>query len=455
MDPKIFKSYDIRGIYPEEINEDAAYRISRATVKFLGAKSIAIGRDVRESSEPLFEALANGITDEGCDVVDIGLASTPQLYFASWRLPVDGAISLTASHNPPEWNGMKINRKNAEPVGGSELQELRQIAEGDFEDSAEQKGAIIPVEIADEYTDYIASFFTAGVDAEQKEIAVVADTANAMGVLELPVFERLNKNIAIYPMFDDLMNPFSAHEANPLKVETLVELQEKVVALGADLGLSYDGDADRVGFVDEKGEIVSMDLITALVAQEVLREHPGATILYDLRSSTSVKEIIEENGGVAKECVVGHAHIKKQLRKDNGIFAGELSGHYYFAENSLAEASTLAAIYIINRLFASGKKLSELVAEVKRYYHSGEINFEVSDSKKILKALEEKYGKMPGAVVTHLDGLKISFLEHGKMGWWFNVRTSNTEPLLRLNLETKTPEMLAEKTEELRGVIGG
>ncbi len=446
---KIFKAYDVRGIYPEEINEEIVYKIGRAFVEFLNAKKIVIGRDIRESSPTLFEELKKGITDAGADVYDLDLATTPMLYFASGKLDVDGGIILTASHNPGEYNGMKFCRAKAVPIGeNSGLLDIKEIVSNDnFKNNVEEKGKVIPTDIKEKYLDYFSSFLNIG----DKKFKLAIDTANAMGILELEIYKKFPQNFTLFTLYDDFNSSFPNHEANPLKTETLQELQEKVLSERADLGIAYDGDADRVGFVDEQGKIIPMDLITGLIAKIVLEKNPGANILYDLRSSMSVKEVIEENGGTAHECRVGHALIKKQMREENAIFAGELSGHYYFEENYKAEAGSLPAIYLLNLMAETGQPISELVKDIKRYYHSGEINSEVSDKGAVISALKEKY---QDGIITELDGVKISFWNKEKGSrWWFNVRPSNTEPVLRLNLEADNEELLEKKKDELLAII--
>ncbi len=444
MNHKIFKAYDIRGIYPDELDGKTAYEIGRAVVEYLQAKNIAIGRDARNSSPLLFAELSRGIIEAGGNVMDLGLATTPLVYYASHEEGMDGSISLTASHNPPNWNGMKITSKDAVPLGGnSGLKEVEVIALSEKTEKAPVFGKIISYHLLNKYQKHFGSFWNLG----DKKFKVVIDAANAMGVLELPIYDLVSKNISVSKLYCDLDHAFDCHEANPLKTETLDELCKKVMRENADLGIAYDGDADRVGFIDENGAIVPMDFITAILSAPILEKYPKATVLYDLRSSMSVKEEIEKNGGKAVECKVGHANIKKQMREENAIFAGELSGHYYFKENSYAEASTLAAIFLMNRMAETGKKLSELTAEVKKYHHTGEINNTVSDAPKIITKLKERYND---GTLSELDGIKISYPD-----WWFNVRSSNTEPLLRLNLEAKTKEMMEEKSAEVLHLITG
>jgi len=444
MNRNIFNSYDIRGIYPSDIDEDAMYRIGRATAQHFSLKNVAVGRDVRESSPSLFKELVRGLTESGADVVDLGLTSTPMVYFAASRLPVDAVISLTASHNPGEYNGMKLALAGAVPVGLSTgLSEIRDLAiAGEFA-PAERVGTVTEEDIKPDYCSYFASFAELG----DRKFQVVVDSANMMGVLELPIYEELAMNVSVTNIWNDLEHPFVCHEANPLKTETLDELGAKVRETGADLGMAYDGDADRVGFVDERGEIIPMDLMTALIAREILRKKPGATILYDLRSSRAVREIIEEHGGTAIECPVGHANIKRLMRESGAVFAGELSGHYYFEENSIAESSTLTAILLLNLMAESGEPVSKLVAETHRYFHSGEINSETENKDAVLEALRKRYAD---GKTTEIDGIKVEYPT-----WWFNVRASNTEPLLRLTLEAETAEAMEEKKTELLGVIRG
>lgn len=443
MDSSIFKAYDIRGIYPDQLNGAAAYKIGRAIAQYTAAKKVAVGMDMRTHSSEIKEAMLKGLTEQGADAVDIGLVSTPMLYFASWKLDVDAGVMITASHNTAEWNGLKMCKKGAVPIGeGDGMEEIRDLAlEGKFKQSAHIGSITQHADLKEEYFAYVASFFQKGTSQKK----VVFDFANSVGALDKELYDALKEDIDSTYLFSELDGSFPNHEANPLKTETLRELQEKVLATGADLGVAYDGDADRVGFVDEKGEIVPMDFMIALLGKEALKKNPGATILMDLRSSNAVKEALEEAGATVHRCRVGHSLIKRQMRAEGAVFAGELSGHYFFQENAKAEMTTLAVVTVLNMLSETGKSLSELVAELKKYSHSGEINSEVADKEAVLAKLKEKYadGKLD-----ELDGIRIDFAD-----WWFNVRASNTEPKLRLNLEAKTAQLMEEKKTELLALI--
>ena len=440
--PEIFKAYDIRGIYPKEIDRKTAYNLGRALITFTKAKTVAVGKDIRISSDTMEEELIRGLTDQGANVIKLGLATSPLVYNASGKLDVELGVIITASHNPAEYNGFKLCRQNAVPIGeGSGMEEIKALTiNGNFND-VEKKGTVTTSEsIKGELHEYIAGFF---VPNGKKKIVI--DFANAMGILDRPVYEMLKEYIEPIYMYDEYDGTFPNHEANPLKTQTLVNLQKKVLKEKADLGISYDGDADRVGFVDEKGEVVPMDFITALIAKEMLKKHPGGLVLIDLRSSNAVREFIEAAGGRVDLCRVGHSLIKKQMREEDAIFAGELSGHYYFKENFNAELSTLAIIMIINLMNESGKTMSELVQKLKKYHHSGEINSVVKSKEKVFLKLKEKYrdGRL-----NELDGVRIDF-----DNWWFNVRASNTEPKIRLNLEAKTEKLMTKKRDEILKII--
>ena len=433
----IFKAYDIRGIYPEQLNAQIAEKVGRALVVFLKAKKIVVGRDMRPHSQPLFEALAKGITLQGADVIDLGLCSTPQSYHANGKLGADGSVMITASHNPAEWNGFKLCRKEAVPIGGnSGIADIEKMVSLDKWPAAERTGKIIPYSIAEEYASFLRSF--ARID---RKLKVVVDYANAMGSYEIKGIEPF---FDIIPLYKELDGTFPNHEANPLKTETLSAICAKVRETGADFGAALDGDADRCGFIDNKGEIIPMDLFTALIAQDILSEGP-ATILYDLRSSRAVRECIEENGGKAIMSRVGHAFIKAQMRETGAVFAGELSGHYYFKENFVAESQGLAMVKLANLLCAKNKPLSELVAPLRKYYSSGEINSKVADPASVLARIREKYAD---GNLFQLDGISSEYPD-----WWLNVRSSNTEPLIRLIVEANEKKLMEEKRDEALALI--
>ena len=434
----IFKAYDIRGVYGKTLTDDLALRIGRAFATFLKCKKVVVGRDMRPHSKPLFDAVARGLTMHGADVIDLGICSTPMSYYANGKLNADASVMITASHNPGEWNGFKICRERAIPISGATgIQEIERICNSeDYAKPAAKAGRVSTYDIGPEYIAHIRSFADI-----RRPLRIAVDYANAMGIVEGRVFNGLAK---IDPLFDTLDGTFPNHEANPLKLDTLEPLQAKIRAGKHDFGIAYDGDADRAGFVDEKGNIIPMDMITALIAETILAKEKGP-IFYDLRSSWAVKEVILENGGKPMMSRVGHAFIKQQMRDAKAIFAGELSGHYYFRENYYAESSSLAALYVANLISQSTKPLSELIKPIQRYFGSGEINSEVHNVEAVFKRLRQKYGD--GKVI-ELDGLSIEFAD-----WWFNVRPSNTEPLVRLNLEAKTRDLMVQKRDEVLGLI--
>ena len=334
----IFKAYDIRGVYPADINADIAEAIGRAYIEFTGAKKVVVGRDMRPHSQPLFEGLSRGMLAQGADVIDLGLCSTPMSYFANGTLKADGSVMITASHNPGEWNGFKLCRANAVPISGATgIMDIQKIAEAKSWKKCDRPGKLSSYDIAPEYGKFLRSF--AKMD---RKLKVVVDYANAMGLYEIAGITDL---FDIVPLYDTLDGTFPNHEANPLHLATLDAIRAKVKEVGADFGAAFDGDADRCGFIDDRGEIIPMDLFTALIAQDILSNGP-ATILYDLRSSRAVPECIRENGGKAIQSRVGHAFIKAQMRENDAVFAGELSGHYYFKQNFTAESQGLAMIKI-------------------------------------------------------------------------------------------------------------
>jgi len=346
----IFKAYDIRGIYGEELKDDTAYQIGKAFATFLNCRKVVVGRDMRPHSAPLFENLARGLTELGADVIDVGVVSTPISYFGNGRLGADASIMITASHNPGEWNGFKMCREQAIPISGATgIKDLEKIVQsGSYAPPAARPGSISAAAVTDDYVRHIRAFADI-----KRPVKIAVDYANGMGIVEGHVLRGLN-NLSIDPMYDTLDGTFPNHEANPLLEETWHALQQKVRAGNYDFAIAFDGDADRCGFMDEKGNIIPMDMITALVAKMVLAKNKGAAIYYDLRSSWAVKEVIEENGGRPMMSRVGHAFIKQQMREANALFAGELSGHYYFKENYFTESSSLVALYVANLVSQSG-----------------------------------------------------------------------------------------------------
>jgi len=436
----IFKAYDIRGIYGKDLDEEIAYKIGRAFATFLGCKKVVVGYDMRPHSKPLFDAVARGLTEQGADVIDLGMCSTPMSYFANGFLGADAGMIITASHNPGEWNGTKLCREQAIPISGATgIADIERIVnEESFAPKAETPGKITEKSVLDDYISSIRKHAHL-----QRPVKIAADLANSMGILESEVLKGL---IEMDTLFDDYDGTFPNHEANPLKHDTYAALQEKMRAGNYDFGVAFDGDADRVGFTDEKGEIIPMDIITALIAKDLLATEKGV-IFYDLRSSWAVKEVIEENGGTPMMSRVGHAFIKQQMRDNNAIFAGELSGHYYFRDNYFTESSSLAVICVANIVSAADKPLSELIKPIMKYYASGEINSTVEDAPAVIEKLKAKYSD---GNMFELDGVSVEFDD-----WWFNVRMSNTEPLIRLNLEAKTREKMEEKRDELLALIRG
>lgn len=435
----IFKAYDIRGVYGKTLNEDLAEKIGRAFVTFLGCRTVAVGRDMRPHSAPLFDALARGMTLQGAEVLDAGVCSTPISYFANGSLGAEASIMITASHNPGEWNGFKLCRAQALPISGETgIADLERIVrDGAFAPPAAVAGRVRPVSVADAYARHVRRFADLA-----RPVRIAVDYANAMGIVEA---RALPEQIEIVPLFDTLDGSFPNHEANPLDAHTLDALRERVRAGGVEFGVAFDGDADRAGFVDERGEIIPMDLMTALMARSLLRGSPGATVFYDLRSSWSVPEVIRESGGVPRMSRVGHAFIKQQMREANAVFAGELSGHYYFRENYFTESSAMAVLFVANLVSRSSGPLSELVRPMRRYVASGEINSKVEDTAAVFARLEAAYGS---GRFLRLDGLSVEFEDA-----WFNVRASNTEPLIRLNLEAKTAPRMERLRDEVLALI--
>jgi len=438
---RIFKAYDVRGVYPEELNEDIARRIGWAFAEFTRSPALVVGRDCRVSSPSLAAAFTEGAADRGVDVVDIGLATTDMLYFASGRLDMPGAM-FTASHNPPRYNGIKLCRAGAAPVGAdSGLDEVRDLAAKESPSPVPAHGTVTTKNLVEEYIDHVLSF----VDAEQMApLTVVADAANGMAGLVLPaIFERLPAKLV--GLYLDLDGTFPNHPADPIQPENQADLKRAVLEHSADVGLAFDGDADRVFLVDERAQGVSGSLVTALVAEAMLEREPGAKIVHNLICSWVVPEVVREHGGQPIRTRVGHSFIKKVMADTGAIFGGEHSGHYYFRDHFRADSGLIAALFVLQRLSERAMPLSQLLAPYRRYEASGEINSEVADQ---ADALERVAAAFSDGRQDRLDGLTVEFED-----WWFNVRPSNTEPLLRLNVEARTKELLEEKTNRVLSVI--
>jgi phosphomannomutase len=436
----IFKAYDIRGIYGSTLTDKLAVDIGRALVTFLKCRKVVVGYDMRPHSPGLFKALCEGLTLQGADVIDIGLCSTPMSYYANGSLGADASVMITASHNPGEWNGFKLCREQAIPISGATgiMEVERIVMTGAFAPAAARRGSVTQHDIKAAYGAHVCK-----VADLKRPVRIAVDFANSMGIVEAVCLEGLMDMTRLY---DTLDGGFPNHEANPLKVDTLEALQETVRKGGYDFGVAFDGDADRAGFVDEKGDVVPMDMITALIASSVLEKEKGV-IFYDLRSSWAVKEVITEAGGTPMMSRVGHAFIKQQMRDHHALFAGELSGHYYFRDNYTTESSAMAVIHIANVITRKGSPLSELIKPIQRYVASGEINSEVHDPAAVLTAIRKRFSD--GKVI-ELDGVTIEYAD-----WWFNVRCSNTEPLVRLNLEAKTRAVMEARQAELLRLIRG
>ncbi len=445
----IFKAYDVRGTYPDQLDETTAVQIGRAFKSVLDPEVLAahpqvvVSRDMRSHGQPLAAALIEGIRESGLDVLDIGLATTPMNYFAVGSLGTAGGVQVTASHNPARYNGFKFSRHGARPVSGDEgIPAIeRRVKEGDFEPGG-RRGELSTGSVTEAYHRHVLSFLEKPPGGRRLKVAV--DAGNGMGTIYQPLLEAAG--IELIPLYFELDGTFPNHEANPLKLENLRDLCRAVQEHGADLGVAFDGDADRAAFVDERGAPVGSDLATALIGGELLAHQPGRHVVYDLRSSRAVAEYIREKGGIPVRERVGHSFIKATLRRDDGIFGGELAGHYYFRDNYFADCAVLAVFEILNLIGREGKAFSQIVAPLRRYAKSEEINFEVEDKTGLMRAFEQKYA---GGEIDYLDGVTVQF-----PSWWANVRLSNTEPYLRLVLEASTPEELEARKHEIIELLG-
>jgi phosphomannomutase len=437
----IFKAYDIRGLYPDELDEATARRIGNAFVHFTGAGRVLVGRDMRPSSEPLAAAFTEGATLAGADVTRLGLCSTDLVYFASGKLDAPAAM-FTASHNPAQYNGIKLCRAGAAPIGEQTgLAQIKATVESGVVARGESVGKVDELDLLDAFGEHVRSFIDASA---LRPLKVVADTANGMGGLVVPkVFAGLPVDLTV--LFGDLDGTFPNHPADPIQVENLKDLQRAVLDGGADVGLAFDGDADRVFIVDDQGQPVSGSTTTAIVAKGILERHPGETVVYNVICSKAVPEIIRENGGTPVRSRVGHSFIKQVMAETNAIFGGEYSAHYYFRDNWRADSGSIAALMVLEQLSLAQQPMSELRKPFERYAQSGEINTRVADAQAVIQRVAEAYKECEQ---DWLDGLTVDCGE-----WWFNLRPSNTEPLLRLNLEAPDAPSVEAHTQEVLALV--
>ncbi len=443
INPDIFKSYDVRGVYPAELDEEAAQRIGRAFVDYLKVKSVAVGRDMRLSSPALFEAFARGATMQGADVIDLGLTSTDELYFSVGHFGYPAGAMITASHNPKDYNGFKLCRENAIALsahtGVFAIRDL--VARNEFV-AAATPGQIRQHDVLPDFVEHCLSFID---PSNIKPLRIVVDTGNGMGGLIVPaVFSKLP--LDVIPLYFELDGSFPNHPASPIEPENMADVCAAVKKNHADLGAAFDGDADRVFITDERGTLVGGDMVTALVAKMLLRKHPGSTILYNLICSRSVPELIAAAGGQPVRTRVGHSIIKSIMRERNAVFGGEHSGHFYFRDHYYADSGLIALLVVLELISQEGKPVSELLRPLDRRFRSGEINSRVADIEAKLRKLEERYADARER--DHLDGVTIQYDD-----WWFNVRPSNTEPLLRLNVEADDEALMEQKRDEVLALI--
>ena len=442
----LFKAYDVRGIVPDELTPEIAYRTGRGIVAFLGADTVVVGRDMRVSGPSLAAALIDGIRDQGADAVDIGLVSTDTLYFAVGKYGYPAGVMITASHNPAAYNGFKICREEARALsmdsGIGEIRDL--VVSGTFPPPAEgRRGSVQERDVLDAYVEHALSMIDAG---SLKPFKIAVDAGNGMaGELVPRVFQHLPCEIV--PLYFELDGTFPNHEANPIEPENTRDLRRVVTEQGCDLGVAFDGDADRMFLIDGNGGFVGGDMTTAMVAIETLKHHPGSGIVYNLICSRTVPEVIEENGGRPIRSRVGHSYIKATMRQEDAVFGGEHSGHFYFRDNWYADSGLIAMLTVLQLMSASEQSLAEVLAPIDVRERSGEINMEVADVAAAISRVETAYTAQ-GATIDHLDGLTVGFDD-----WWFNLRASNTQPLLRLNVEAEDRSTLQEKTAEVLALV--
>jgi phosphomannomutase len=442
---RLFKAYDVRGIVPDELTPEIAYRIGRALVLTLSPDNVVVGRDIRLSGPALSAALIDGIRDQGADVTDIGLVSTDALYFAVGCYGYAAGVMITASHNPAEYNGFKISREQARALSLDEgLADIRDLVVADrFGDPVAKRGDLTSRDVLDDY----AAFLLGQIDTEKiRPLRIAVDAGNGMAGNTVPrVFDRLPCEIV--PLYFELDGTFPNHEANPIEPENIKDLQQAVLEHNCDLGVAFDGDADRMFLIDERGQFVGGDMTTAMVSVVMLKRHPGSPIVYNLICSRSVPETIEKNGGKPVRSRVGHSYIKATMHKEDAVFGGEHSGHFYFRENWYADSGLLALLTVLELVSEADQSLSAVLRPLDTRVRSGEMNSEVEDPPAVMERVEAKY-RAAGGTIDHLDGLTVGFED-----WWFNLRPSNTQPLLRLNVEAETPDVLEQKTKEVLSMV--
>jgi phosphomannomutase len=445
---RIVKAYDIRGVVPDELDASVAHDVGAAFVRLLDATTVVTAYDMRESSPGLARAFAEGAASQGADVVEAGLGSTDLLYFAAGSLNVPGAM-FTASHNPAKYNGIKLCRAGAAPVGqDSGLVDIREMVERGVPSFDGKPGAVTQRDMLADYAAYMKKLVP-GIESIRR-LSVVVDAGNGMGGLTVPVvFEGLPVDLT--PMYFELDGSFPNHEANPIEPANLRDLQAKVREIGADVGLAFDGDADRCFVIDERGEVVSPSVLTALIAARELEKEPGSTVIHNLITSKAVPEVVREHGGTPVRTRVGHSFIKGEMARTGAVFGGEHSGHFYFRDFWRADSGMLAALHTLAALGGDKRPLSQLLTLFSRYADSGEINTEVADQTAKMAQVERAFAGRAGASVDHLDGLTVDLGD----GSWFNVRPSNTEPLLRLNVEARDEAAMDALRDEVLGIIRG
>jgi len=442
FDLGIFKSYDVRGIYPAQINADIAHGIGRAFAAFTGGRTLAVGRDMRPSGSALFEAFARGAREQGADVVDIGMVSTDALYFAVGEFGFDGGVMITASHNPKEYNGMKFCLREAQALSAETgLNAMRDMIATAAYPAPSRAGTLTQLDVHDAFAKHVLGFID---PSAIRPFKIAIDAGNGMGgVMCRPIFKRLP--CTIIEMFFEPDGDFPNHPPSPIEAENMVDLQRKVREERCDLGVAFDGDADRMFIVDEKGDLIGGDMVTALVGLNTLKHFPGSKILYNLICSRSVPEVIAKAGGIPIRSQVGHSLIKATMREQNIVFGGEHSGHFYFRDNWFADSGIIALLQCLEVFSEAATPVSGVIAPIDTRFRSGEINSRVTDIPAKLREIQARYAD---AAIDHLDGVTISY-----PAWWMNVRPSNTEPLLRLNVEGDTKDLMERHRDEVLQLI--